>query len=131
MVPGATPPLTEKNYPQVLISSSSIGRYSIQRRSRMSRSSLHFEQMFDHYVAVMGLSPLACDRNSGRRLRPCQLRLRDTIAKRRSAPGLHHVGLRFGTTSISAFDLGTRNRRRTERGDHPACHCVVIKDPDA
>jgi catechol 2,3-dioxygenase len=137
-VPGVTStPLTEKNYPQnpdFVVVDRAI--FHPKKVTHVALVTGNFEEMFDYYVDIMGLSPLAGDRNSaavvlrGTASEGCVTLYRQNGAV---APGLHHVGFEVWDEadlkrSISALPgTGVQVEREV---DHPARHSIVIRDPD-
>jgi catechol 2,3-dioxygenase len=137
-VPGVTSvPLTERNYPQnpdLRLVDGAV--FHPKKVTHVALVTAKFEAMFDYYVGIMGLSPLAGDRDSalailrGSASEGCVTLYRDSAA---ASPGLHHVGFEVWDEadlkrSIAALPkAGVALEREV---DHAARHSVVIRDPD-
>jgi len=137
-VPGITAaPRTEKNYPQspdLVVVDRAV--FHPKKVTHVALVTGNFEEMFDYYVDIMGLSPLAGDRRSaavvlrGTASEGCVTLYRPSGAL---APGLHHVGFEVWDEadlkrSISALpEAGVEVEREV---DHPARHSIVIRDLD-
>jgi catechol 2,3-dioxygenase len=137
-VPGVTSaPLTEKNYPQnpdLVVVDRAV--FHPKMVTHVALVTANFEAMFDYYVGIIGLSPLAGGRDGactvlrGTASEECVTLYRNSAA---ASPGLHHVGFAVWDEadlkrSIAALPgAGIALEREV---DHPARHSVMIRDPD-
>jgi catechol 2,3-dioxygenase len=137
-VPGITSvPITEKNYPQdpdIVVVERAI--FHPKKVTHVALVTGNFEQAFDYYVDIVGLSSLTGTRNSASAVLRGTASEGDVTLYRKSAglaPGLHHVGFEVWDEadlkrSIAALPgSGVEVEREV---DHPARHSIVIKDPD-
>jgi catechol 2,3-dioxygenase len=137
-VPGVTSkPRSEKNYPvdpDLVTVQSAV--FHPKKVTHVALVAEHFEEMFDYYVAIIGLAPLTGNRNSRSAVLRGSASAGDVALYRKSAglaPGLHHVGFEVWdeadlNRSISALPgKGVEVEREV---DHPARHSITIRDPD-
>ncbi|MGI8525551.1 MAG: VOC family protein [Pseudolabrys sp.] len=137
-VPGITSvPLTEKNYPQdpqLVVVKDSI--FHPKKVAHVALVADKFEDMFDYYVNVVGLSLLFGDRQADSAVLRGTSSDGDVTLYRKNAnllPGLHHVGFEVWDDadlkhSIAALPgSGVKVEREV---DHPSRHSVVIQDMD-
>ena len=136
--PGVTSaPLTEKNYPQnpaLVVVDRAI--FHPKKVTHVALVTANFEAMYDYYVGIMGLAPLAGDRSSacvvlrGSVSEGCVTLYRQSVG---AAPGLHHVGFEVWDDADLKRSLAALPAAGVElerEVDHAARHSVVIRDPD-
>jgi catechol 2,3-dioxygenase len=136
--PGVTSaPLTEKNYPQnpeLVVVDRAI--FHPKKVTHVALVTGNFEAMYDYYVGILGLAPLAGDRSSacvvlrGSVSDCCVTLYRHSVG---AAPGLHHVGFEVWDDADLERSLAALPAAGVElerEVDHAARHSVVIRDPD-
>jgi catechol 2,3-dioxygenase len=137
-VPGVTSePIEGRNYPEnpdIVVVDDAV--FHPKKVTHVALVTGNFEAMYDYYVGIMGLSPLAGDRNSA-----CVV-LRGTVSdgcvtlyrqSASTAPGLHHVGFEVwddADLKCSIAALPAAGVEMEREVDHPARHSVVIRDLD-
>lgn len=137
-IPGVTSmPLTEKNYPQdpeiVLVKDSVFHPKKVAHVAMVANK---FEDMFDYYTKIVGLTPLVGDRGSKTAVLRGHAGDADLTLYRKAPKleqGFHHVGFEVWDDndlkkSIAALPgKGVTVEREI---DHPARHSVMIRDTD-
>ena len=137
-IPGVTSaPLTEQCYPQnpdLVRVKDSV--FHPKKVTHVALVADNFENMFDYYSGVVGLSPLVGDRNGKSAVLKGTASDGDVTLYRSSAglaPGLHHVGFEVWDDADLRGSIGALQRAgvAVEREvDHPSRHSIVIRDPD-
>lgn len=137
-VPGVTSvPLTEQNYPQnpefVRLKDSVFHPKKVTHVGLVAEK---FEEMFDYYVDIVGLSVVAGERTGDFAILRGTASGGDVTLYRKSAgleKGLHHVGFEVWNDDDlkkSVAALTSRGLSAEKDVDHPARHSVTIRDPD-